>query len=381
MTANGAGGKSTARGKPGKVVVYSDSPLEDPSSHEGVTRSILAQRIATLRGDEYAGEYDPAHEYDGPVYFLPAQTLESSQAQTLGIASEAQLFGGIVPHPFVATKTITHPLVSPVARAPQGWSPALAADLEGAVLNGFSAFSAEDLRTAGKRLLARGHARIKPARGVGGTGQTVVGNVDELDAAIAAMDAVELAQYGAVIEENLQPVLTFSVGQVYLAGMWISYWGSQRLTLNHDGQSVYGGSDLVVVRGRFDDLLTLDLEPHIKLAVDQARRYDSAAVKNFPGLIAARRNYDIAQGVDCGGRQRSGVLEQSWRVGGASPAELAALEAFAEDSRLAVVRASSWEFFGMPNVPPGADILYRGVDRTLGAMTKYSLLEDYGNAA
>lgn len=371
----------TAKTMRGKVVVYSDSPLLDPSSHDMVTRTALAQRIASLRGDEYAGEYDPAYEYDGPVYFLPAQTLDSGQARTLGIASEAQLFGGIVPYPFVATKTITHPLVSPMAFAPQGWSPALAADLDGAVLKGFSAFSAEDLRTAGKRLLARGRARIKPARGIGGNGQTVIANTDELDAAVAAMDLVELARYGVVVEENLQPVLTFSVGQVYLADMWISYYGSQRLTPNHEGESVYGGSDLVVVRGQFDDLLGLDLEPHIKLAVDQARRYDSAAVKNFPGLIAARRNYDIAQGVDCRGRERSGVLEQSWRVGGASPAELAALEAFAEDSRLAVVRASSWEFFGMPNLPAGANVHYRGVDKTLGAMTKYSLLEDYGNAA
>jgi len=371
----------TAKTARGKVVVYSDSPLPDPDSHDRVTRTVLAQRIASLRGDEYVGEYDPAHQYRGPVYFLPAQTLDSGQAKTLGIASETQLFGGIVPYPFVATKTITHPLVSPVALAPQGWSPALAADLDGAVLHGFSAFSAADLRAAGKRLLAQGRARIKPARGVGGNGQTVIANVDELDAAIAAMDKAELAQYGVVVEENLEPILTFSVGQVCLADMWISYYGRQRLTSNHGGESVYGGSDLVVVRSRFDDLLNLDLEPHIKLAVDQARRYDSAAVKHFPGLIAARRNYDIAQGVDCEGRERSGVLEQSWRVGGASPAELTALEAFAQDPRLPVVRASSWEFFGMPDVPAGANVHYRGVDKTLGAMTKYSLLEDYGNAA
>ena len=45
-------------------------------------------------------------------------------------------------------------------------------------------------------------------------------------------------------------------------------------------------------------------------------------------FFASRRNYDVVAGLDARGQRRCGVLEQSWRVGGASPAELVALAAF-----------------------------------------------------
>lgn len=368
----------TARGS---VVLYSGEAACDPASHETVTRAAIAQRIASLRGYDYAGEYDPGHQYRGPLYVVPAQTLLQTEAHALGIRSEDDLFGGVVPHPFIATKTITHPLVSLEAFAPAGWSHDFAVLLSDVVLAGFSAYTVADARIAAQRLLKRGAVRIKPARSVGGNGQAVITNIAELDAVFEAMDLAELADHGVVVEENLTSVVTYSVGQVYLADMWISYHGTQRLTPNHKGAEVYGGSDLIVIRGQFDSLLHLDLAPEIRLAVEQARRYDSAAVTAFPQLLASRRNYDIARGRDGVGHQRSGVLEQSWRLGGASSAEIAALEAFVADPQLHAVRASSWEFFGMPATPPQANVYYRGIDGNAGAMTKYSILEAYGNSA
>lgn len=44
---------------------------------------------------------------------------------------------------------------------------------------------------------------------------------------------------------------------------------------------------------------------------------DAAALDCFPGFFASRRNYHIGQGRDAKGRFKSGVLEQSWRIGGA----------------------------------------------------------------
>jgi len=73
--------------------------------------------------------------------------------------------------------------------------------------------------------------------------------------------------------------------------------------------------------------------------VAAARRYDEATVE-FHGFTASRRNYDVGQGVGADGRPRSGVLESSWRMGGASSAELAALTAFARTLR--------WKSFAPP---------------------------------
>ena len=65
-------------------------------------------------------------------------------------------------------------------------------------------------------------------------------------------------------------VQTLSVGQVHVAGMVATYFGQQRLTHNHQGAEVYGGSDLTVVRGDFQALLSLALAPEVRTAVEQA---------------------------------------------------------------------------------------------------------------
>src|SRR5690606_21912943 len=97
-------------------------------------------------------------------------------------------------------------------------------------------------------------------------------------------------------------------------------------------------------------------------------------------FFASRRNYDIAQGIDARGRPCSGVLEQSWRIGGASSAEIAALERFSQDASATVVRASSLELYGERQTPPdGATVLFRGEDAEVGFITKCVMVDDYGN--
>ena len=80
----------------------------------------------------------------------------------------------------------------------------------------------------------------------------------------------------------------------------------------------------------------------------------------------------MAQGVDDSGAWRSGVLEQSWRIGGATGAELAALAAFDADPALRVVRAATTEIYGGAEPPPDADVYFHGVDRHVGPITKYT---------
>ncbi len=161
-------------------------------------------------------------------------------------------------------------------------------------------------------------------------------------------------------------------------GLRITYYGTQRLTPNHQGQQVYGGSDLVLVKGGFQDLLESSPDPVVALAIRQAMRYDAAARDEFPGFFASRRNYDVAQGFDARGYRRSGVLEQSWRAGGATPAELPALHAFLADTSLRAVKSSSVELYGDIDPPPEASVIFRGVDPNVGAILKYSLIQPYG---
>src|SRR5207244_11063338 len=114
-------------------------------------------------------------------------------------------------------------------------------------------------------------------------------------------------------------------------------------THNNGGREVYGGSDLVVVRGGFAALRALSLSTDAQLAIARALVYDAAADACFAGFFASRRNYDVVEGTDARGHRRAGVLEQSWRVGGASAAEVEALIAFRDDPSLNVVRAATVE--------------------------------------
>jgi hypothetical protein len=361
------------------VVVYLRDENGYAPSHERVTHTRIAERLAELKGFAFAGECAMAHRPPGRTYFVPSQTLVGiATARALGIRDEHDLFGGIVPYAFVATKAITHPLVAPDAYAPTGWCPEFAARTDDAVLLGYTVFTREDARRAGARLLAQGPVRIKPVRATGGRGQSVVRRPDELNDALAAMNEAELAGNGLVLEEDLADVATYSVGQVRVADLVATYVGTQRLTRARGGAAVYGGSDLRVVRGDFADLLARDIPHEARLAIAQARAYDAAATACFPGFFASRRNYDVAQGVNAGGMRRSGVLEQSWRIGGASGAELGALEAFQADPRLHAVRATWTELYGENDaVPPRATVYFRGVDERVGFITKYAEVETH----
>jgi hypothetical protein len=323
-------------------------------AHERATRAEIARRLAAFKGYDFAGAYDRTKTYSGPLYFVPSDTLIGAEAKALGIQGEHDLFGGVVPFSFVATKAITHPLVEPDAAAPVGWSHDLGPRRGDAVLQGFSGFSLEDAQRAGARLLRRGPVRVKRVRETGGLGQIVAADAAALEQALAALDPAEVARDGVVLEENLSKVTT--------------------------GSAVYGGSDLAVVRGGFDALLNLDPPEGARQAIAQAQAYDAAAETAFPGMILSRRNYDVARGFDAGRRPRCGVLEQSWRMGGASGAEIAALEAFRADPSLRAVRAATVEIYGEAEPPPHATVYFCGRDEEVGPMTKYAVVERYDDA-
>ena len=352
------------------------------SVHETATRQQVARRVAQLKGSGLSEELMQSL-WPSRVYLVPSDTLVGvAHAHSLGVHGEDDLLGGVVPHAFVATKAITHPLVAPGAAAPEGWNPAFAEAVAHAVLPGFSAFALDDALAAGRQLLKQGPVRVKIVAQTGGRGQWVARDTNELAAALARWNAAPSRDHGVVLEHNLADVETLSVGQVRVAGLLASYHGRQMLTPDNRGTMAYGGSVLTVVRGGFDALLaTLPPGPE-RRAVEQALAYDAAVKPCFPGFFASRLNYDIAQGRDASGQWRSGVLEQSWRIGGATPAEITALEAFNADPALRRVQATCVEAFGPGGaLPPEAVLYFQGDDPEVGPITKYAIAHPDGHAA
>ncbi|APW40913.1 biotin carboxylase [Rhodoferax koreense] len=362
--------------RPQIVMPYTQGLRGHASDHEKATRDEIVRRLALLKGCASSAE-KPQAEWGaagGAVYLVPSDTLVvTSQAHALGVHGVSDLFGGVVPHAFMATKAITHPLYSADAAAPPHWSVDFPAQVASAVLPGFTAFSREDARLAATALLALGPVRVKMVCETGGRGQTVVEDLLGFDACLAPVGDDVLAQDGVVLEHHLDQVQTLSVGQVSVAGTVASYFGTQRLTRSNHGAMAYGGSELTVVRGGFDALRSIAPNECVRTAVQQALVYDRAAKTCFDGFFASRLNYDVAQGLDAAGRWCSGVLEQSWRVGGATGAEIAALEVFDAAPDRCAVRTRCIEIFG-PCEPPPADavVYFQGEDSQAGPLTKYT---------
>lgn len=359
----------------GLVVLHGGAPH---TRHEHETRVALARKLAAIKGYEFAGAFDPEARYAEPLYFVPGDTIEHGEARTVGIQTEHDLFGGVVPRRFAATKVITHPLISERAHAPPGWSARFARAVGDVVLAGYAAFAIADARDAGDRLLGRGALRLKLPDGVGGRGQRVVRDRDELADFLAGLDPERLAAGGLVLEEHLEDIETYSVGQVRVDELMVSYVGTQRLTQDHAGSTVYGGTALVLARGDFDALHALDLGPAERDVIAKARVYDRAADAAYPGFFASRRNYDVARGRTGRDEPRAGVLEQSWRMGGASGIEIAALRTFRDDPDVIALRGSCREIYGDPaELPRDAEVYFDGRDDAVGRLVKYTVVDEH----
>lgn len=361
-----------------KKLVVAHSVRPEAPLHEVETNRALARWLAQILGLKYGGSYDPQLHNGRDLYLLPTQTLVGvAAARQLGVNGPEDLWGGYVDHDFICTKAISHGLRNKDARAPEGWSPLFSEQVRSVVLDGLSVFSVEDARPAAEHLLYTGPIRIKPIHACAGRGQEVIKSLDQFDAILARPDAKALFTEGVVLEQDLDNVITHSVGQSFIGDTVLSYCGDQYLTEDAQGEQVYGGSNLLVVRGHYDDLLELELPDDMRLAIHQAQMFDRAADEAYPGFYASRRNYDIAQGVDSNGKQCSGVLEQSWRMGGASSAEVAALQSFVNDPGMRAIRVSSVETYIDQPLPADAIEVYRGQAENSDFLLKYVTVKSY----
>ena len=195
--------------------------------HEGVTLCGVAESIARFKGFDFGGRWEGRRS--GAVFFVPDETLLRADAEALGVRGAQDLFGGIVPHAFVQTKIISHGLVTPGAERPEGWSERFNRRSRASVLPGYSAFGRRDAAEAVRRLLAIGPVRAKLPRAAGAREQFALSSLADVDSLLAAVTDRDLSRDGVVFETNLEPVTTFSVGQVTLDALTIAYHGEQWL--------------------------------------------------------------------------------------------------------------------------------------------------------
>ncbi|AVQ08587.1 TPA: DUF3182 family protein [Xanthomonas vasicola pv. zeae] len=337
--------------------------------HERATHAWVCSEIARLLGVRDAGVAGDG-VIDAGTFHVPDDTLTTAQARGFGIHGADDLLGGIVPHAFLATKVIGHPLINDSAARTEGWNQALAASLIPATLPGFTVFSRQDAIHAFEALSGDGGVRLKLPTGVGGNDQWRVADVMQLTQVLDCLPDTYLATHGAVLERNILQPLTHSVGELCVAGIQVAYYGTQCSVPNLDGTDVYGGSALRVFRGSLEALMATALPPLEQRVVEQACRYDRFITAAYPELQISRRNYDVVSGEDAGHVQVCGVLEQSWRIGGATPAELAAVAAFQQDPALQWVTASTHEIYqGEP--PADAQVYYRATQSGPGPRYKY----------
>lgn len=354
------------------IALYSPREQRGGNRHDQTSREVLVARLAALLRIPLIPQVETTDDVGPDILLVPKETIVDGPGSTRAL-SATTLLGGRVPHPFVATKAITHGLISRDAVRPEGWSHTMADRLGDAALNGYTAFTAADAIEAGLRLLGNGPARVKDVNGKASLGQTVVNTADELRAVIAEQNPDELARFGVVVEENMSEVETYSVGSLSVAGLEISYVGDQQETIDHKGRTVYGGTRLRCVRGGLDRLTHLGLDPEAVEAIRCAAVFDDAARRAYPSMVLTRRNYDVLAGRDARNQRRVGVLEQSWRVGGATGAEVAALEAFAGGPDLDFVNTATVEVYGDAAIPAHAVTYFSGVDPVVGSMTKYAM--------
>lgn len=358
---------------------FSDDPVRkirvvcrsSDSFHNVASVEALAARLSSLTGRQLLPTLQAFDESDG-TFFIPTFALVRQDGHPeMSIDS---FYGGIVHHGFMTTKLVTHPHWRDDDDLPEGWVGNFAACLQDCVLPGFSVFSHGHALDAAGALLKKHKVRFKNPYASGGKDQTVIETVRALDGFLETVSDREIAN-GLVVEEDVENSTTYSVGQVQIENHIGSYLGRQYTSHDEDGSKVYAGSRLRVVRGGWDALLHQVQSPVARRIVENARRYDEAALQHL-GLVASRRNYDVLVGPITENGVRCGVLEQSWRVGGASPAEVLALEKLAQDETVTAVQAVLRESYGQPSTFNEDDfVVYVGDDDFGRPLHKYARIE------
>lgn len=330
-----------------KEVIVHMNPDSDEQHRSTFLRNrntALATRIATMLGGKVC---DLAAANGFPRYFVPLNALSQPFATEQGIQTLDDLYGSVVQHHLHGHKGVLHKLV-PGGYAPAPYSRSFAQTVTPAVLPGFTAFSPEDAAQAFTELEGQGHVvRYKDPRQANCRGQAVVENADHAKW-LAGQLGEHLSQQGAVLEANLRNPETFNVGLLHFDGKSYSFIGDQRIAKDTKGAETYVGTTLRMVRGGLGQLAQAPgLDAAKQWGVRQAQTVGDAY--DHLDVMSSRMELDVIQGTSGDSDETlSGVADPALRPGGASSAELLAIEKLRDNPALSEVSTRVDVHFGTP---------------------------------
>lgn len=282
----------------------------------------VAERIATLLDTT---------DTSSP-YYIPFEAVYEEEATQKGITSAADLYGGIVRRAEHADKALLH-VRAHAQEAPEWYEPQFAKAVEEAVLPGYTVFSPEEALLGYKHMVADGlRVRIKDPNERNARGQFVIENQKDLCNLLSELNTIQT--HGVVMEANLENHSTTAVGYVALGDTSYSWYGKTWNVMSR-GKQKFGGNELTLVRGTFQDLSEIAKDPEHKIAIEQTSRvFDAYALC---GAMISRATFDVVQGTAPNGQFLSGVTDPSIRPSASSPAEIHAIEVLENNPETSVV--------------------------------------------
>ena len=313
-----------------EVVTFTPSGIPEPyNTYISERNANVGGHLAKIQGIEFTGEYTDSQLDTKHKYYVPAKTLQSEIAEELGIRTSQDLYGGVVEHHIFATKAILHPTLYPNSPKPNVYPANFTTRIVemGLVLPGYTTFdpSFNEAQEIFNRLQQQGfNVRLKEPDQSDGDGQLRVADQSDLAKTIARYHPEYVVCKGIVLEANMEEATTVSVGQTTIAGRDYSHIAFQK-DIRDKGRTMYGGAVMRIFRKGLDHLAQNHFqESHIAIAVQQSYQMYEAYGDLDPKL--SRASFDILQGYDARGNFSSGVTDQTFRLGGSSPAEVLAIE-------------------------------------------------------
>lgn len=285
-------------------------------------------------------------------YHIPSKPISSADAEKYGIKSSEDIFGGVVEDLLHANKGILHTTLSNTSLHPSGYSQDFPKLIRNAVLPGYTAFSkaeaVEIMKCMNKH--GTGSVRLKDPLESDASGQYVITNTIELDNVLSKYSDKNIFENGLVLEANINEAVTLSVGLIIFGNQEYSYFGKQK-SVFHNGRSKYGGTEIAMFRGNFNNLINrVDTGSNLHIAISQTSTVFDAFGTLDP--ILSRANFDVVQGFNNKGEFLSGVTDQSFRLGGASPAEVLAISKLNSDKNIECVNAEVDLIYDPTSKPP-----------------------------
>jgi hypothetical protein len=283
----------------------------------------VAQDLATYFGIPFLGTQNGQ---GGDFYYVPAKTVEASDAIKLGIENSRDLYGAIASKRTATGKSILHPSVSNIT--PDFYNPEFAELIQDLVLPGFVGFNPLDI-LKGYNFFSRSFpARLKLSNESDGLGQFPIQDKLHLEQIIEKIDPSIIAEEGVVLEPELQNPKTISVGFAQIGTKLLSFIAKQKNDVaDDDGQlrNRYLGAVVTVVSGDLEQLQTIEGLSEIDLeAVTKCIQFNQHYQKNMD-IIASRLSYDFLFGQNDQGQIFSGITDITGRLGGTCPAIMMAL--------------------------------------------------------